>query len=200
MTRLGIGALALILASCASSPETRYYSLAPVGSGQAAAVSGQPLQVFLVAIPASLDREAMVEWSGPGELKISNRDRWAEPLDDMIRNVLASDLRDRLPGLVLLPGDQVAPGDSRGIVVNVRHFAAENGQRVVLLADWSLTSSQSRAAILNKSEAIEAPLSSDRSPDVVSAMNHALAMLSDRIAGAVVRDQAASGRRISSKN
>lgn len=105
----------------------------------------------------------------------------------MIQAVLAGDLRERLSGRVFLPGDQIPRGDSHGIVVNVRHFAAENGQRVVLLADWSRISSQPPAAILNSSEMIEMPLSSDRSPDVVSAMSQALAMLSDGIAKAVIK-------------
>ncbi|MGH7915501.1 MAG: PqiC family protein [Candidatus Binataceae bacterium] len=184
--RLGIGVFALVLAGCISSPETRYYSLVSVASGHPTIISGRPMQVFHVTIPATLDRESLVEWAGSGELKISSRDRWAGPLDDMIQAVLAGDLRERLPGMVVLPGDPAPPGDSRGVVINVRHFAAENGQHVVLLADWSLTSGQPRVAVLNRSEVIEIPLSSDRTSDVVSAMSHALGMLSDRIAKAVI--------------
>jgi uncharacterized lipoprotein YmbA len=106
-------------------------------------------------------------------------------------------LRERLSGRVLLPGDQIPLGDSRGIVVNGRHFAAENGQRVVLLADWSLMSSQPPAAILNSSKMIEMPLSSDRSPDVVSAMSQALAMLIDRIAKPVIKREQSGDSKVS---
>ncbi|MBV8772273.1 MAG: membrane integrity-associated transporter subunit PqiC, partial [Deltaproteobacteria bacterium] len=138
-----------------------------------------------VSIPAVLDRESLVEWAGSGELRISDTKRWAAPLDGMIQGVLAADLRQKLPGLVLLPGDPVPPGDSGGIMVNVRHFAPHEGKRVVLLADWSLISGNPARPILTRYETIELPIHSTDSSEVVSAMSEAIAVLSDRIARAL---------------
>jgi uncharacterized lipoprotein YmbA len=148
-------------------------------------VSGPSLQIFHVSIPAVLDRASLVEWRRSGELKISDTQRWAAPLDGMIREVLAADLRHKLPGLVLMPGDPVEPGDTRGIVVNIRHFAPEDSQRVVLLADWSLLSGRPAQPVLTRSEAIKLPISSGQSSAVVPAMSEAVAILSDRIADAI---------------
>jgi len=82
MTRAYMGALALLAASCGSSPPTRYYTLAPIESAQAASDSGDPIRMGWVNLPPRLDRNSLVQWSGPGELKISSQDRWAAPLDD----------------------------------------------------------------------------------------------------------------------
>ncbi len=185
MRKLVCGVAALVLASCGFSPPTHYYSLVPVQSGPAIAASGPPLQIFHVSIPATLDRESLVEWSESGELKISGSERWAAPLDEMIQNVLAADLRHRLPGLVLLPGDPSPPGDTRGILLNVRHFAALDSARVVLSADWSLMSSRPMAAILTRSETVAVPISSNRSSEVVPVMSQAIAVLSGRIADTI---------------
>ncbi len=185
MIRLPVAALGLILMGCFSSPHTRYYSLTPVASAKSKDKSENPLQVVRVTIPASLDRQSMVQWSGAGQLTISNRDRWAAPLDEVIQRVLAEDLRQRLTTPVLLPGDPAPDDGLQDIVINVQRFAAENGERVVLLVDWSLVRETPPATILTRSENILIPLRSDHTPDVVSAMSDAVAVLSDRIVSAL---------------
>jgi uncharacterized protein len=186
MIRSFVAALVLILAGCFGSPHTHYYSLTPVESAKRKDTSEKPLQVVRVLIPASLDRQSMVQWSGAGELTVSDRDRWAAPLDGVIQRVLAEDLRQRLTTPVLLPGDPAPDDDVRGIVVNVQHFAAENGKRVVLLVDWSMITETPPTVILTRSEDILIPLRSDDTPGVVSAMSGAVAILSDRIVSALV--------------
>jgi uncharacterized lipoprotein YmbA len=70
MIRFFIAALVLILVGCFGSPHTNYYSLTPVGSAKRKGTSEKPLQVVRVIIPASLDRQSMVQWSGAGELTV----------------------------------------------------------------------------------------------------------------------------------
>ena len=184
MNILVFGVIALMAAGC-FSPRTHYYSLAPIELTQPIHVSGPPLQIFHVSIPAVLDRETLVEWKRSGELKMSDSNRWAAPFDEMIRDVLAADLRHKLPGLVLLPGDPIEAGETRGIVVNVRHFAPDDSQRVVMIADWSLMSGQPAEPILTRSEIIKLPISSPKSSEVVPTMSEAVAILGDRIAYAI---------------
>ncbi|MBV8360397.1 MAG: membrane integrity-associated transporter subunit PqiC [Deltaproteobacteria bacterium] len=184
MSRLIFGVIAVVVTGC-FSPRTHYYSLAPIELTQPIRVSGLPLQISHVSIPAVLDRESLVEWTRTGELKMSDTNRWAAPLDEMIRDVLAADLRHKLPGLVLLPGDPIETGETRVIVVNVMHFAPDDSQRVVMLADWSLMSGQPAEPILTRSETIKLPISSDQSSEVVPTMSEAVAILSDRIAYAI---------------
>ncbi|HLK88095.1 MAG TPA: PqiC family protein [Candidatus Binataceae bacterium] len=181
MTRACTWVLALLAVSCGSSPPTRYFTLAPIGAAQAVSDSQIPIRMGRVNLPPRLDRNSLVEWSGPGELKISGRDRWAAPLDDMIRSTLAEDLRNRLSERVYLPGDYIPAGPCRSIDLNVRSFAAHDGRRVELLADWEMTEGSPAAAIAGGSERIDVPIDSDDGSEVVPAMSQALAELSDRI-------------------
>ena len=192
MNRICAIALALVLIGCLGGPPTHYYSLMPVASSdQPQARSGKPLQVLRVTTPATLDRQSMVEWSGQGELTISNQNRWAGPLDEMIQRTLAEDLRDRTTTPVLLPGDPVPNAGSTGIIVNIQHFGAEKASgRVILVADWSLVAGQPPAVILTRSESIATPLHSDGADAVVLAMSRALAELSQHIARALMLQQA----------
>jgi uncharacterized lipoprotein YmbA len=82
-------------------------------------------------------------------------------------------------------GDPVPPGASRAIQINVRRFDAEPGKQVVLVADWSLIEGQTSTPPPIRSESITVPLTSKETSAVVSAMSHALAQLSDRIAAEI---------------
>jgi uncharacterized protein len=189
--RVLCGFLALSLTCCGFSPPTHYYTLTTVQNAQPLQAAGAPLQIFRVNIPAMLDRSAIVEQEKSGELKISGNNRWAAPLDGMIRAVLAGDMQQKLPGEVLLPGDPVPPADTRGLLINVRQFAAQDSARVVLLADWSLMSGHSAQPVLTRHEAIELPISSSSSSEVVPVMSQALDILSDRIAATIGANQGA---------
>ena len=109
--------------------------------------------------------------------------------------MLAADLRHELPGLVLIPGNPSPSGDVRSVVVNVRHFAAENSARVVLLADWSLIAGRPPSAILTRSEAISLSIHSSRGSDVVPVMSKAIALLSERIANTIYSAGQVTARR-----
>ena len=188
MIRILLASIVLVIAGCGFSPPTHYYALTPIQSVQPINGSGPPLQVLHVTIPAALDRESLVEWTGSVEVNISGRNRWAAPLDEMIQTVLASDLRHKLPGRVFLPGDPAPPGRARGLLINVANFAAQDSQRVILAADWSLMSGRPAVPVLTRSEVIKIPIATSRSSEVVHAMSEALAVLSDRIAHAIVAE------------
>ena len=125
----------------------------------------------------------MVSSSGPNSLTISNQDRWAAPLDQMIQSVIAEDLRDRLPaGQVIMPGDPSGPG-TEGIDVNVSRFIPDTNGRVALHADWVLLDSSGKT-LLTRSESLSATGASTQ-PTVVQTMNQALGDLAARIARAL---------------
>jgi uncharacterized lipoprotein YmbA len=189
MRRIWPGAFLFLLFAC-GSPRTHYYTLSPIGSVRPAADEGQPLKLGQVIVAAALDRDSLVEWSGSGELKISEQNRWAAPLDGMIRGVVAEDLRERLPVHVYLPGDVVAPGPVRSVNLNIRRFGAQENRRVTLVADWSVLAGKPLAVVLGRSETINVPLKSSDVPAVVLAMNQALAELSERMASAIMRRSA----------
>ncbi len=132
-------------------------------------------------LPASLDRLSYVAQRGPDRLVISDRDRWSEPLDGMIRRVLAADLEACLPGQVLTPGDPPQPGPARQIQVNIRRFSAGQDGKVTLAADWSLLAGTPPRVTARRSATIVLPARSARAQDAAGVMGQALASLGQRI-------------------
>jgi hypothetical protein len=177
--------LGLALTACGSSPKTQFYTLDTEPGApqmQPAHLKG-PVTVGHVELPATLDRLWMVR-RGPGNaIEISDVDRWAAPLDELMRNALIRDLRSRLsPAAVLAPGDTVPEG-ARTIAVNVLRFMADESGRVVLDADWSIQHGNRRGAAQHAEIAIAG--SGDSGGAVATAMSQAVGQLADRIATAL---------------
>lgn len=131
--------IAAALTACGSSPPTHFYTLDPVPSTVAASsVAVTPVQVVVVHIPPTLDREQMVRENAPNRLDVSDQDRWAAPLGEMMQRILTRDLTQRLPkGAVILP-QQPAPPDVRKIVVDVLQFERQASGAVKFDGSWSL--------------------------------------------------------------
>lgn len=84
--------LSLLLAACTASPPTRYHALTPV-SAPAAGGSARMLVEFLpVALPERLNRDEMVLTLADGGVSVREADRWAAPLSDEIRQIVADAL------------------------------------------------------------------------------------------------------------
>ena len=179
--RLVAVALMLTLAGCASSPPTRFYMLDAVSSASNASSSlyaGAPIQVGHVDLPGMLDRASLVTHDTGERLVVSDQDRWAAPLDELIRRALTQDLRERLqPGLVLAPGDPTPP-NVRTLTLNVQQFMADETGRVELDVDWTV---QQRRESDTRHATIYATATDQKGEAVAAAMSRALAELADRI-------------------
>ncbi len=183
-------ALMLLLAGCGSSPPTHYYTLtpdpAPVPGYHPVEHKGHAVMIGHVDIPGELDRDSLVTRIGPNRLNVSDQDRWAGPLDEMIRRILAADLRERLHSVtVLAPGDPVPERGARAVLVVIRHFMGDSTGHVVLEADWSLVSARSAKPLFTRHASLTTEAGAGTAPAVVAAMSRALAELSDEIAGAL---------------
>lgn len=181
--KLGLaGGLMLALAGC-SSPENKYFTLsaadAAAPTGQA--VSGRTIAIDDVSIPAYLDRPQIVIEQDPNRADVREYERWVEPLDGMIRRVLAADLAARLgSGRVL---DK--PGKDSGLLsVTIEAFGQE-GDRVVLRGQWVLKGQQKDAPAVPHSFSRDEPLGKAETPDMVAAMSRLVGALGDEIAGSV---------------
>lgn len=181
--------LVLLLVSC-GSPPTHYYTLTPEpppmpGEG-GYAHRGQPIIVGHVELPGELDRGGLVTRIGPNRLEVSEQDRWAGPLNEMIQRVLAADLRARLPAQnVLMPGDPVPQSGARAIIVAVRRFMGDSAGRVALEADWTEEVGPSQKPILTRHVYLTADAGNGTASAIVAAMSRLLGELGDRIAGAI---------------
>jgi uncharacterized protein len=177
----------LLLVACGGSPKTRFHTLVPMPAGQGthvAAKAGKPIQVGNVALPSTLDRLSLVTRGRGTTLDVSDQDRWAAPLDELVRRALTSDLRDRLgTSLVLAPGDPQPPEGVRSLALNVQQFSSDSTGQVVLNADWTVGDRNSGKTVQSHHVALRVK-SGSASPDAITAgMSQAVAQLADAIAG-----------------
>src|SRR4051812_42367118 len=106
--------MVLVIAGCASSAPLRFYTLSAVPAAGAEVASGAAIRVGRVRIPAELDRMELVRRVDANRLSIGELDRWAAPMDDMIRRVLTADLQAH-PGATS-QGTSAAAGQSAATV------------------------------------------------------------------------------------
>lgn len=119
--------LALMVGGCGSSPDSHFFTLAPVPS-QDQPRSGCPeLHLLSFRLPQLYDRPQMVFRTGTQSVDIDESDRWAEPLDRMAARILAQDLAQRRP--------QPA-GDAVNVQIVVDDFIADHTGTAHLSGNW----------------------------------------------------------------
>jgi uncharacterized protein len=176
-----------LLSACQSSPPTHYFALmavVPTAAPPAPVAAQIPIRIERITIPGELDRLELVRRSTSNRLQIATFDRWAAPLDDMIRHVVAADLAARLaPGAVASANEPAVGEPRRRLYIDIPLFAADERGAVKLQAAWLVQSPNSASLRGTEEIAIEA---SDASADALAAaMSRALAGLCDRIAVAL---------------
>lgn len=179
--------VAAVLAACVTSAPTRYYTLNPIpltvtGAGR----NGYFVWIARVIVPKTLDRTQFVRRVSANRLDVSENNRWAAPLDDMVRRVLSQDLATRLPeNMVIQPDEPLPPGRLRRITVDLGTFDSDLDGHIVLNVQWTVESSDNAEMQLRRDEHISVDAGSGI-PDAVSAgMSRALAILADRMAAAL---------------
>lgn len=174
--------LVALLAGCASTPTT-YLRLAPV-AGPTIGGAGPAVAVAHIATPPAIDRLYLTSLTGPTTLHVANHARWVAPLGGMMQGVLARDLAARLPDTeVPLPGDPAPHGGARVVSVTVATFLPEPG-RVVLDADWRVTSRRHHRIVADGRAHIVVPAGATPALQA-QAMSEAIGRLADRIAARV---------------
>ena len=104
ITRLAVALLvAGALTGCVPlkrTPEPRFFALRPVAERPDSPASNAAglgiVGVLPVALPGFLERPQLVAWSAPGEVRVDEFLRWAEPLDASGQRVLTDDLETLL--------------------------------------------------------------------------------------------------------
>lgn len=154
-------ALAAVLSACASTPQSRYYTLsgaaqqppsaAPHEEGRqglqwpgdarkpsSTAVSANfAISVSSVEVPQQVDRPQIVlSREGDAQVMLLNDSQWAAPLADEMRNALAQDLSRRLGVLEIEPRAAPAGLPLWVLAVTVQRFESVYGRRAVLEATW----------------------------------------------------------------
>ncbi|MBV8774825.1 MAG: membrane integrity-associated transporter subunit PqiC, partial [Deltaproteobacteria bacterium] len=96
-----------------------------------------------VQLPEYLDRPELVIRTSPNGFELSETDRWAEPLADNFRHILANDLTNLL-GTTNIVQYPWYPGTRLDYIVRVQvqRFEINTSKSAELVARWELTTSQ----------------------------------------------------------
>jgi uncharacterized lipoprotein YmbA len=176
-------ALVFLLAGCGSSPPSKFYVLTadPVPP-RAGAAAANTVALGRVTLPGALDRPQIARRRGVNEIVFSEEERWAGPLDDMLRRVLADDLAARLPAGVMLVESSAKPPPGATIALDVSRFDADESGAVTLAARWEAIGRNGAALGAPRESTIVEPGSGKDAASVVAAMSRAVAALAARIA------------------
>jgi uncharacterized protein len=181
-----LAVLAASLAAC-SSPPSRYYVLSAQSEATAdpAGVVSTTVAIGAIKLPGALDRPQIARRVGPNQFEYAEYERWAGPLDEMIRRVLTADLRPRLPpGDVLIDNDSASPAKLT-IEIDVLRFDADKSGQVTLEASWEQLGRNGAVVGVPGNARIVEPGSGSDAAAVAAAMSHAVADLAVRIASGI---------------
>ncbi|HEY9104166.1 PqiC family protein [Chitinimonas sp.] len=180
----GLGILCL-MAGCTSTP-LRYYTLQPPpASPLVVAPPAYQFQLLPVTVPAAVDREERVVRQDLSSLAVLEGERWAAPLGEEVRAMLAADVARRLgtPNLDALPRGAGQPLVRARLVL--QRFDVWPGGQAAIEAGWTLSRADASEQAKQQCTAEfsrAAPLDGEGQ---VAALQTLLAQLSARLAASV---------------
>jgi uncharacterized lipoprotein YmbA len=192
----GLCLLAVTLAGCPSTEQSRFYLLSPLAkAGGTAPESLGDIPVRIrVSIAEYLNRTEIVTRVSENQYRLAEYDLWAEPLKDNLPRVLVDNLSQ------LLGTDQVTIADWPGegadgyhVAVHVARLDAVPGKTVTLDIRWRIIDSRSKKTLRMAKSVVTEPAKGPGFDAVVSAANRAIGVVSREIAVAI-RDTAARGK------
>jgi uncharacterized protein len=179
--------LCALLAACSSAP-SHYYVLSAMPQPprpQPQSLAGTTVAIGAIRLPGALDRPQIARRIGPNQLDYSETERWAGPLGEMIRRVLAADLRPLLPpGTVLIASNSAAPANL-AIAIDIARFDADKFGEVTLAADWEALGKDGVIIGTPANVQIVEPGAGSDPAAVAATMSRAVAALAARIAAGI---------------
>ena len=111
-------------------------SIAPAGLSTS---SSPIIGLGPIKLPEYLDRDEVVTRVGPNRLELSDQDRWAEPLSDNFRQVLAQDLTQSLGthSIMFFPWVGTTRIDYQ-VRIDVYRFETDPSANAQLVAHWQV--------------------------------------------------------------
>jgi len=166
LVTVAAAALGALAAGGCFSPRpdpSKFFVLAPVGAAAnpIAPAGLTPSSIPTIGIgpiklPEYLDRDEVVTRVGPNRLELSDQDRWAEPLDNNFKQVIAQDLT-RLLGthsITFYPW----PGTTRvdyQVRIDVYRFETDPSASAQLVAHWQVLDGSGKLLYANDSSLSE---------------------------------------------
>lgn len=171
------------LAGCATTPQSRFYTLTPLASAETKQPSTVSVNVAPVEIPDYLDRPQIVTRDGRNGLVLAEFDRWAGSLGENISVVLAEDLALHLgtDHVFVNSGAPIDAGDY-SVTMRVLRLDALPGDHVLLKAQWTLFCGPGGKKAVTRVSNITERLNDSSYDTMVAAVNQAVEKVSREIA------------------
>jgi uncharacterized lipoprotein YmbA len=192
-SRIAACALAAVWCAACSSPEPRYYTLAP-GADTAAAAKPRmepPLwiEVAPVSIPEHLNRPQLVLRGGTNgdEIKVMEFAQWSAPLRDELRDALSLRLQSALGAMDAYKLAATRDEPRFRIAAEVVRMDAGIGLNAVATINWTVRNPFDGSTIIGNTKA-ELPVAANVD-GVVAAYRQVVAAAATDIAAAVLSQQ-----------
>jgi uncharacterized protein len=142
---------ALLLGACASTPQTRFYTLEIDAAAFAVDNFDKRVAVGPIDLPDYLDRPQIVTRIGDNRLRVDEFNRWGGRLDEDIDRVLQRGLgaalgRDRVFGY----RSSIGGGSDYRVALQIVRFDGGPGGDVVLDVAWSVIDQATLDVVLNR--------------------------------------------------
>jgi uncharacterized lipoprotein YmbA len=172
--------VAVLVASCATTPAPRYYTLQALAPQAEMRATASPLYLAPVAIPDPVDRAEFVLSGASSELLVDEQHRWAGSLRSLISATLAEDLARSL-GDARVTTEEYS-GRGYRVEVEIRELTSRPSQEARIEAAWVVRRDDGaeRSARASLREPVGAGFAA-----LADAHSRALARLSREIAAAV---------------
>jgi uncharacterized lipoprotein YmbA len=180
-----------MMAGCASTAPTRFYSLNSLASTETELKDVPTIQhvaigVGPIEIPDYLDRPHIVTRTGQNEIKIADFNKWAGSLKNDISRVISENLSALLPAgrVYVYPFKSYIPIEYQ-IVVNISRFEGLSGGKVMLNADWTILGGKEKRVILTDAVSFSEQTEGNDYDSLIAAKSRMLANFSRDIAAAI---------------
>lgn len=129
----------LLLAGCGISKPSTFYQLQTASTNTAISQKKVSIGIDEVILPKYADRPQMViKEANSSELKISEFNRWAEPLNYAVARILAEDMSLYLPKSTIKPKTYMLENFTYTISVEISKFDITLKQEAVLDSWWTI--------------------------------------------------------------
>jgi len=185
------GIAAILLAGCAETTPSTFYTLSSIPESAPEAtfrdLDGIAVGVGPITFPQYLSRPQIVQRASMHRLKLSEFDRWAEPLQDLFARVVSENLAALLntQRIYQVPRRRATAIDYQ-VEVDVLRYDADADDNILLKARWALFGEDGRDLLGDKITTVTVPLSGEETYEAqVAAMSKAAADFSKIIAAEI---------------
>jgi uncharacterized protein len=186
---LGMTLCLITLSGCLlKSQQAQYYTLNPIQRPEARPDFKPRFTVSVgpVILPDSLKRPQIAIRTNDNQMGFSEFHKWAGPLKDDAKRILAEDLSILLAeeGATVSTDELLIEPDYR-VVVNINRFDGVPGETACLNAVWTLKDQKSQKIVAVTQSLFTEKVSGPGYPDLVNAQSRTLAALSLEVAAEI---------------